>query len=736
MGRQAEGLSHTWGHLGWRSSWPAALLAVSLLLPPAAGLSVTPVPPNPAEGGSVTLTPQGLSDSFISCSWFRAGTTDLKKRIFIYYPPPSPHGQINGPAYTERETIVATCSLQISDLMLNYSGIYTVSEDSATSAQASVNLTVSESVSNITITGPTEAIEHTITTLNCTSKGTGVSYYWLKENQSPEVEGRIFLSNNNQTLTFNTTFRNDTGNYTCYGYNSFSNASDTYQLVVLYGPGPPTISPPTQDYVEGSNLSLSCKAESNPPAQYLWFVDGNPKGNGSELLTLKLSLNDAGNYICTAVNIRTKHNNSESLEIRVLQKVSNVTINGPSETIENTSVNLTCTSRGSMVTYYWFKGNQSLKSEGHVSLSPPANQSLIMNPVNRSDAGLYTCQGVNSISNDSSPSFPLEVFYGPDDPIISPTDQNYAEGSNLSLSCKAISNVHVQYTWLLNGTEEIFNETVGVGDASQLLIRNLSFNYSGTYTCHAFSNKTNVTSYSDQQPITVWENLNRTKTVLEPTEFMVPENWYVTLKCNTSKSDGVSVSWFKNGEALLTGTGLSDRNRTLNITGVSKNNTGFYTCEARNPVSKSLSNLSNITVAYGPDHIKFNQEGSIQQQIGSTLTLECIVDSVPAAQFQWWLNNTKLNKMGRIYTTQLTWEDGGNYTCQATNPFTNHSDSASVYVTLTKDSKPIGGGGLSGGAIAGIVIGVLAGVALIAGLVYYLCAKTSLGVKRTYSIQH
>ncbi|XP_053123613.1 carcinoembryonic antigen-related cell adhesion molecule 6-like isoform X4 [Hemicordylus capensis] len=541
MGRQAEGLSHTWGHLGWRSSWPAALLAVSLLLPPAAGLSVTPVPPNPAEGGSVTLTPQGLSDSFISCSWFRAGTTDLKKRIFIYYPPPSPHGQINGPAYTERETIVATCSLQISDLMLNYSGIYTVSEDSATSAQASVNLTVSESVSNITITGPTEAIEHTITTLNCTSKGTGVSYYWLKENQSPEVEGRIFLSNNNQTLTFNTTFRNDTGNYTCYGYNSFSNASDTYQLVVLYGPGPPTISPPTQDYVEGSNLSLSCKAESNPPAQYLWFVDGNPKGNGSELLTLKLSLNDAGNYICTAVNIRTKHNNSESLEIRVLQ------------------------------------------------------------------------------------------------------------------------------------------------------------------------------------------NLNRTKTVLEPTEFMVPENWYVTLKCNTSKSDGVSVSWFKNGEALLTGTGLSDRNRTLNITGVSKNNTGFYTCEARNPVSKSLSNLSNITVAYGPDHIKFNQEGSIQQQIGSTLTLECIVDSVPAAQFQWWLNNTKLNKMGRIYTTQLTWEDGGNYTCQATNPFTNHSDSASVYVTLTKDSKPIGGGGLSGGAIAGIVIGVLAGVALIAGLVYYLCAKTSLG---------
>ncbi|XP_053123632.1 carcinoembryonic antigen-related cell adhesion molecule 5-like [Hemicordylus capensis] len=579
-----------------------------------------------------------------------------------------------------------------------------------------------EYVPNLNITGPNEGIEGTITVLNCISKVPGVSYYWLKENRSPEVKGRIFLSNNNQTLTFNPILRSDIGDYTCYGDDRISKESATHQLVVLYGPDPPIISPSTRDYAEGSNLSLSCKAESNPPAQYLWFVDGNPKGSDSELLTINLSLNDAGNYICTAVNIKTKHNNSESLEIRVLQEVSDVTINGPSESIENTSVILTCTSRGSMVTYYWFKGKQSLKSEGHVSLSPPANQILIMNPVNRSDAGLYTCQGVNSISNDSSPSFPLEVFYGPDDPIISPPDQNYAEGSNLSLSCKATSNLPVEYTWLLNGTEEIFNETVGVGDASQLLIPHLSLKNSGTYSCHAFSNMTNITSYSDQ-PITVWAVISGfcingvpeilSSPVLWPATSLVIENTKATLTCTTSDNTRVTISWFKEGQPLAANAG----NNTLTFVNTAKDDTGIYTCEARNPFSTGVSNPSNLIVAYGPDSAVLDQNGTIVLEPGSRLPLVCTADSSPVTRFQWFFNRIQQNMTGNHFTVDLTAGEGeGNYTCQASNPFTRLTASAAVHVKLASH-KPTG---LSVGAIAGIVLGVVAVMALIGTLLYFL----------------
>ncbi|XP_053123619.1 carcinoembryonic antigen-related cell adhesion molecule 16-like [Hemicordylus capensis] len=149
MGWQGERLSRAWvpAPRWWMSPWSATLLAVSLLLPPAAGLSVTQEPANLTEGGNVTLTPQGIPDSFImNCGWFRGETTDRANRIFIYYPPPSPRGQINGAANTGRERRVPTCSLRISDLMLNYSGVYTVvvTLASAAPAKASVKIAVSE----------------------------------------------------------------------------------------------------------------------------------------------------------------------------------------------------------------------------------------------------------------------------------------------------------------------------------------------------------------------------------------------------------------------------------------------------------------------------------------------------------------------------------------------------------------------------------------------------------------
>ncbi|XP_053123615.1 uncharacterized protein LOC128332867 [Hemicordylus capensis] len=149
MGRKAaERLRCVCAHPGWRVSWPAALLTASILnsilLPPATGLSVTPEPAKPKEGQSVTLKTQGLSDPFISCAWFRGETTELPKRIFIYYP--AIPKQVHGDAYTGRETRVQPCSLQISDLMQNYSGTYTVvEENSVKPAEASVTIMVSGS---------------------------------------------------------------------------------------------------------------------------------------------------------------------------------------------------------------------------------------------------------------------------------------------------------------------------------------------------------------------------------------------------------------------------------------------------------------------------------------------------------------------------------------------------------------------------------------------------------------
>uniref|UniRef100_A0A8D2JJ09 Immunoglobulin V-set domain-containing protein n=1 Tax=Varanus komodoensis TaxID=61221 RepID=A0A8D2JJ09_VARKO len=72
-----------------------------------------------------SLTPGGSLKNAISCSWFRGRVTDLTKRIFQYHLPPNTLGQVNGPAFTGRETGGPDCSLHIRNLTLTDSGNYT-----------------------------------------------------------------------------------------------------------------------------------------------------------------------------------------------------------------------------------------------------------------------------------------------------------------------------------------------------------------------------------------------------------------------------------------------------------------------------------------------------------------------------------------------------------------------------------------------------------------------------------
>ncbi|XP_053123628.1 uncharacterized protein LOC128332878 [Hemicordylus capensis] len=695
----------------------------SLLLPPAAGLSVTQEPANLTEGGNVTLTPQGIPDSFImNCGWFRGETTDRANRIFIYYPPPSPRGQINGAANTGRERRVPTCSLRISDLMLNYSGVYTVvvTLASAAPAKASVKIAVSG------VRGRSDP-----------SSTQAVSAYSIYENISPsgqvKAEGSL------------------DSNHTTYQRLAIPGSSPAFEGEAAWRGLAWLASPPSPPRLISRVKRTSRAPESaggaeqrNPGVRLVasrTLVDGRQRESGRE------GGRDPG------VRLRKAHHGEETggapesrLDTPAVEEL--VAGNAPSSRRVSPSA-------GSCVSPPGTAGpgaesapsaSPSLLTSGSPSSSRrPACGETPATMGRQAQEGPRRSSWGGSLGwrRSSWPAALLAVslLLPPPAAGLSVTQDpaNPEVGGSVTLTPQGLSDPFVSCTWFRGEATDLPKRiftyypppSLGQvnGDAyterdtrvppCSLRISDLMLNYSGIYTLQEDSAKPVKVSVN----LTVSENLDLHRPVLKPSEVMVPENSYVTLKCNTSKSDGVSVFWFKNAEPLLAVTSLLDRNRTLNITGVSRNDAGTYTCEARNPVSKGLSNPSSITVAYGPDNLKLNQEGSIQQQIGSTLLLECTEDSVPEAQFQWWLNNTQLNKTGRSYTTQLTWEDEGNYTCQATNPFTKHSASASVYVTLTKDAGPISSG-LSGGAIAGVVLGSLAGIALIGGLLYlFLCTR-------------
>ncbi|XP_053253825.1 carcinoembryonic antigen-related cell adhesion molecule 16-like [Podarcis raffonei] len=117
--------------------------------------------------------------------------------------------------------------------------------------------------------------------------------------------------------------------------------------------------------------------------------------------------------------------------------------------------------------------------------------------------------------------------------------------------------------------------------------------------------------------ITVSEVLSNP--VLWPTESLVSENTTVTLHCNTSDRLDVSILWFKDGNPVPPKTGISEQNRTLMLTGITKEDEGIYTCQAVNPVSNATSNPSKITIAYSSDGSSSSSSGSAGALAGTVI---------------------------------------------------------------------------------------------------------------------
>nr|XP_008123409.1 PREDICTED: carcinoembryonic antigen-related cell adhesion molecule 1-like [Anolis carolinensis] len=428
-------------------------------------------------------------------------------------------------------------------------------------------------------------------------------------------------------------------------------------------------------------------------------------------------MNNTGTYHCSASNADTGHSSDGSVQIIVLEPVSDISITStPSTIVEDALVTLNCTAaKGTEVSYFWFKGDQVLESDDRVYLSDD-NRNITFNTTVREDSGNYTCYANNSFSNSSS-TYILNVYYGPSDVFISPNTTYYKTGSSLNLSCTAVSNPPANYTWRFN------NET---HDGSNWEIDILTVSHSGKYICEAFNEETGL-NQSHFLEIKVLEHLD--PPVLTPDSYLPLEKENVTLKCNTSSS--AAVSWQKDGKDELPGNAaLSENNRTLTLSGFTQKDNGTYTCVASNPRFTAPSNPSVLSMAYGPNNVKINSTRNLTVGLDSTVSLVCSADSNPEAQFRWFVNNTAVTVTKATYNiASVTWGNAGEYRCQANNSRTNLTGTytVTIIVQVEKPDNPDNPGGLSGGAIAGIVIGCLAAVILIAGLVYYICTKTSVG---------
>ncbi|KAL4594073.1 carcinoembryonic antigen-related cell adhesion molecule 1-like isoform X4 [Arapaima gigas] len=143
---------------------------------------------------------------------------------------------------------------------------------------------------------------------------------------NPLYTERIAFNSSTGSVELKNLTVTDTG---IYGVNvqvtsSSPTIKNTVSFTVYIGPENTavTASPEKPHYASGSNLSLSCSAQSRPAAQFRWYFNGTALNKTGPVLKLdNVQESESGHYTCLAHNTKTlRYQSSEPSPISVIGK--------------------------------------------------------------------------------------------------------------------------------------------------------------------------------------------------------------------------------------------------------------------------------------------------------------------------------------------------------------------------------------------------------------------------------
>ncbi|XP_030641492.1 carcinoembryonic antigen-related cell adhesion molecule 1 [Chanos chanos] len=487
-----------------------------------------------------------------------------------------------------------TSQLHIRSVTLNDSGLYTL-QGIVPSLHTHLRLSVQEPISNVSVmVSGTHLVEFTDSVIfRCSALGTPQRYTWFNASSEVTAKNGVQLTENNSVLTISMVTRFDHGPFMCRVSNDINAQNSTLIFFnISYGPSDlkMTVEPQWPLHISGTNITLSCSAQSVPPAMYYWTLNGTKINQHGPVLHLTESRqNQSGEYSCVAQNNITLRNETQTHTITVIDPVCVHDLGAMDGVpVKNMNFSLMCHVTGPVDSIQWMKNGTDLYPDDRISLSNH-NRTLTFRPVTRSDEGVFRCVAINAVSNSSSPDYTLTVNYGPSDlkMTVEPQWPLHISGTNITLSCSAQSVPPAMYYWTLNGTK--INQHGPV-----LHLTESRQNQSGDYSCVA---QNNITLRNETQTHTI--------TVIDPVcvhdlgamDGVPVKNMNFSLMCHvTGPVD--SIQWMKNGTDLYPDDriSLSNHNRTLTFRPVTRSDEGVFRCVAINAVSNSSSPDYTLTV--------------------------------------------------------------------------------------------------------------------------------------------
>ncbi|XP_009874122.1 PREDICTED: hemicentin-1-like, partial [Apaloderma vittatum] len=398
-----------------------------------------------------------------------------------------------------------------------------------------------------------------------------------------------------------------------------------------------------------------------------------------------VSLSDEGFYECTASSNAGTGRAQTFLDVSepppMIQVPNNVTV------VPGEGVILTCLTL-STVRYNltWQRNGRDVRLKEPLRIRMMSNLSLEVKAVKLTDAGKYNC-----IASNEGGSTTASVFLTVQEPprlVISPKNQTFTEGSEVSIRCSATGYPKPTVVWTHNDMFIVGSSRYRLTPEGTLIIRKAVPKDAGIYGCLASNS-----AGTEKQTSTLTYVEGPTLTVVR-SEILVALGDTTVMECKTTGIPHPQVKWFKGDLELRASSFLIiDTHRgLLKIQETQDVDAGDYTCVATNDAGRASG---RITLDVGSPPVFTQEPGDESADIGSNLTLPCYVQGYPEPKVKWRrLNGASLFsrpfavssisqlRTGALSINNLWVSDEGAYICEAENQFGNiQSRAATITVT-------------------------------------------------------
>ncbi|NWU69266.1 NCAM2 protein, partial [Pterocles burchelli] len=408
------------------------------------------------------------------------------------------------------------------------------------------------------------------------------------------------------------------------------------------------------------------------------------EGVRSRLTIYNVDVEDAGIYRCQATDAKGQTQEA-TVVLEIYQKLTFRDIISPQEFRQGEDAEVVCRVSSSPAPIVsWLYRNEEVTATADNRFAVLANNNLQILNINKSDEGVYRCEGRVEARGEIDFRDIIVIVNVPPAIIVLQKSFNATadRGEAITLYCRAAGSPPPEISWYRNGKLIEENEKYMLrGSNTELTIRDIKNIDAGPYICNA-KNKAGNDKKQTFLQVFVQPQIIQLK---NETTF---ENGKATLVCEAEGEPIPEITWKRAFDGIIFSEGHKSPDGRIEVKGqhgksslhikdVKLSDSGRYDCEAASRIGGHQKSMY-LDIEYAPTFVS-NQTMYYSWE-GNPINISCEVLANPSASVQWRrgrlvlpVKNTthlKTYSTGRKLILEIaptSDSDFGRYNCTATN---------------------------------------------------------------------